>query len=178
MRSALILRCSVSVRWAFGSVRLGAHCIRHFRQRFSRRGHSERRECRKSVFFFPRIQASNTRRTRGSDCPTAETTDRALVASEKTPPRSTIPLCPTTRSLLPLHIDPGCRAVAERCNLSQIAVTLKNCRNLSQTCCKALQPYSFERPPIPALKKDVQNSLPEPLSVGPRIFCVQVFGID
>jgi len=71
--------------------------------------------------------------------PQRETTDRALVTSEKTPPRSTIPLCSTTGSLLPIRIGPGCLAVAERCNLLQIAVTPEKVSQFVANSCKAPQ---------------------------------------
>src|SRR5579863_9659603 len=99
------------------------------------------------MFFFTRIAASNIGRTLGAVCPTAEVPDRALVASEKTPARSTIPLCSTTRSSLLLRTGPGGQVVAERCNLLQIAARLTNCRNLSQTVAKRR-----DRAPLNALQ--------------------------
>ncbi len=120
------------------------------------------------ALFCPGITASTIGRTFSTVRPTAETTDRALVTSEKIPVRSTIPLCSTTGSLLPNRIALGCPAVAERCNLLQIAMTLEKCHKLSQTVAKrcnrallnALQFFT---------KKHVQNPLSGPLPVGSRI---------
>jgi hypothetical protein len=87
--------------------------------------------------FFRRNSASNIGRTHGEFCPTTEPADRALTASEKTPARSTIPLCSTTRFLLCFWLHSGCRllhSVATRVKSAPLLQTvLSSLRTVADT---------------------------------------------